>query len=114
MMLSSSPDDGHESSDSRPGEFVLNIGLGNTLSETNVKLFEAVKSKDVKKVVEVFREVEGSKWRSNSVTRNYSDLDLNCRNEEGHTCLGLACEEGRVEIVDLLIQVRYLNTYAHR
>jgi len=98
-------DDNSDSTETgaRGSEFVLNI-LGTTLSEEAIKLFAAIKSRDARRVVEVFRAVEGSKWLPGAESERSCTLDLNSRNEEGHTFLGIACEDGNLEIVNLLIQ----------
>jgi len=72
-------------------------GLGTTLSDEAIELFKAIKSKDAQRVSEVFRLMEGE-------SGGRTNFDLNSRNKEGHTFLGLGCAEGSIEIVQLLIE----------
>jgi len=81
-------------------------------------LFAAIKSKDAWLVSGILSSLGGraiEEEMTADVERNQcssyaqiTDINLGSRNEEGHTFLGIACENGSDDIVELLIQVLFV------
>ena len=76
-----------------------NVFASSDQSAATRRLFAAIRRKDVEGVAEVLR--RHSAGGADDV------LDLDSRDEEGHTCCGLASGDGNRAIVKLLLQAGF-------